>query len=106
MGQLCCARPTGLEDDNNQEAVKIKIVLVGDTAVGKSTLITQFLHNRFDKVYVNTILDIHRATRTSGGQKYELEIHDTGGEEHNNVKRSVQYEGADLFIICCATYLK
>jgi len=37
----------------------IKMVLVGDKAVGKSSLITNYLENRFDDEYVPKVLDVH-----------------------------------------------
>ena len=41
----------------------IKIVLVGDTGVGKSCLIRNYLENSFSENYEPTVLDIYRGTK-------------------------------------------
>ena len=33
----------------------------------------------------------------------ELEIHDTSGDEQLGVNRTVQFNGADIFMLCVAT---
>ena len=42
---------------------KIVVVLVGDTAVGKSCLITNFLHNTFTEDYEPTVLDVYKGNK-------------------------------------------
>ena len=42
---------------------KIKIVLVGDTSVGKSCLIRNYLENSFSDDYEPTVLDVYRGTK-------------------------------------------
>ena len=41
----------------------IKMVLVGDTAVGKSCLIVNYLKNEFSEEYEPTVLDVYRGTK-------------------------------------------
>ena len=89
--------------ESNTDPIKIKIVLVGDNKVGKSALILKYFYNRWDDTYAPTVLDVHKSKRKIGAQMYDLEVHDTGGEEHLDFKRAVQYKDADLFIICVAT---
>jgi small GTP-binding protein len=83
--------------------IKIKLVLVGDTAVGKSAMITNYLFNSFSDEYEPTVLDVYRGTKNVKKKQYEIEIHDTSGDEHLGVNRKIQYKGADAFVICCAT---
>ena len=42
----------------------IKIVLVGDTSVGKSCLIRNYLDNSFSENYEPTVLDVYRGTKS------------------------------------------
>ena len=39
------------------------MVLVGDTAVGKSCLIVNYLKNEFSEEYEPTVLDVYRGTK-------------------------------------------
>ena len=73
--------------------------MVGDTAVGKSCLITNYLNNSFSEDYEPTVLDVFRVIKKQIG----IEFHDTSGDEHLGVNRKVQYKDADYFIICVCT---
>ena len=81
---------------------QIKLVLCGDTAVGKSCLITNYLHNSFSEDYEPTVLDVYKGVKNVNKQQLSIEIHDTSGDEHLGVNRKVQYQGADCFMICVA----
>ena len=59
-----------------------KIVMVGDTAVGKSCLLENYFHNAFSDDYEPTVLDIYRRPMNINKEMVELEIHDTNGDEH------------------------
>lgn len=65
----------------------IKIVLVGDTSVGKSCLIKNYLENVFTDNYEPTVLDIFRGTKNVKKKQIELEIHDTSGDDHLGANR-------------------
>ena len=81
---------------------QLKLVLVGDTSVGKSCLITNFLKNTFTDDYEPTVLDVFRGTKNVDGKQVDVEIHDTSGDDHLGVNRKVQYQDADCFMICVA----
>jgi len=80
----------------------IKMVLIGDTAVGKSCLITNYLHNKFSDVYEPTVLDVYRGVKTVRKEQVQLEIHDTSGDDNLGTNRKVVYKNADLFLLCCS----
>ena len=82
---------------------RIKLVLVGDTAVGKSSLITSYLTNTFNADdYEPTVLDIYMGSKSVNKKLIELEIHDTSGHSEFVNNRIIQYQGCDGFVICCA----
>ena len=83
--------------------MEIKIVLVGDTAVGKSCLIRNYLENNFSDDYEPTVLDIYKGTKSVNKKQIEIEIHDTSGDAHLSLNRAQQYKQTDVFIICVAT---
>lgn len=89
-----------IRDPNAQK--ELKLVLVGDTSVGKSCLITNFLKNSFTEDYEPTVLDVYRGTKNVNAKQVEIELHDTSGDEHLGVNRKVQYQDADCFMICVA----
>ena len=80
----------------------MKIVLVGDTSVGKSCLIRNYLENSFSDEYEPTVLDVYKGVKNVKRKQINVEIHDTSGDEHLGVNRQVQYNKADVFICCVA----
>ena len=80
----------------------IKMVLVGDTSVGKSCLIRNYLDNSFSDEYEPTVLDVYKGTKAVRRRQIDIEIHDTSGDEHLGVNRQIQYKGADIFMVCVA----
>ena len=64
-------------------------MLVGDTSVGKSCLIKNYLENSFSEDYEPTVLDVYKGVKTVKKKMINVEIHDTSGDEHLNVNRQV-----------------
>ena len=89
-------------NDNDDGIPKLKVVLVGDTAVGKSCLITNYLHNTFTDNYEPTVLDIYKGQKALNKEQVDVEIHDTSGDKQLAESRRVQYAGADVFMLCVA----
>ena len=81
---------------------EIKIVLVGDTSVGKSALIRNYLNNDFTDEYEPTVLDVFKGVKNVNSRQIKLEIHDTSGAEDLQVNRQVQYSKTDVFLVCVA----
>ena len=57
------------------------MVLVGDTSVGKSALIKNYLENSFSEEYIPTVLDVYQGTKNVKKKQIDIEIHDTSGDE-------------------------
>ena len=75
---------------------------MGDTSVGKSCLIKQYLFNEFSDDYEPSVLDIYKGTKNVKKTQIELEIHDTSGDDHLGANRATQYKDCDVFMICVA----
>lgn len=59
-----------------------KVILLGDENVGKSNIISQFVYNRFDSHYIQTIgCDFDCKIIESHGEKIKLQIWDHSGAE-------------------------
>ena len=70
--------------------------------MGKSCLITNYLHNTFSENYEPTVLDVYKGTKSVNKTQVNLELHDTSGDDNLQANRKVQYQGADCFMICVA----
>ena len=59
-----------------------KILLVGDSGVGKSSLVTRFISDSFTEKYYNTIgIDFKVRIIELDGKKIKLQLWDTSGDE-------------------------
>ena len=76
--------------------------MVGDTSVGKTCLIHNYLHNEYTDDYEPTVLDVYKGTKNIAGRQIEIEIHDTSGDSHLGINRKTQFRNADVFMICVA----
>ncbi|VDH99711.1 RAS, dexamethasone-induced Ras-related protein 1, partial [Mytilus galloprovincialis] len=56
-----------------------RLVLLGSSKVGKTSLVNRFLKNKFEDVYTPTIEDFHRKIYRIKGQSYRLDVLDTSG---------------------------
>ncbi|KAL3235104.1 GTP-binding protein RHO4 [Nakaseomyces bracarensis] len=81
----------------------VKIVVVGDGAVGKTCLLMSYVERGFPTQYVPTIFENY-VTNLYGpkGQMIELALWDTAGQEEYNRLRPLSYTGADILMVCYA----
>ena len=70
-----------MSNDNSQDdsTPKIKIVVLGESKVGKSALIFRYLKGKFPKEHDPTVEDIYKVEKED--LKYDVEILDTSGEK-------------------------
>jgi small GTP-binding protein len=67
---------------SNKSLPKISMVVIGDTGVGKSCLLLQFVDKRFSSVHDLTIgVDFGARIVDLGGERVKLQIWDTAGQE-------------------------
>eukprot|EP00879_Flechtneria_rotunda_P003109 GHRR01003330.1.p1 GENE.GHRR01003330.1~~GHRR01003330.1.p1 ORF type:complete len:205 (+),score=51.42 GHRR01003330.1:70-684(+) len=76
-----------------------KVLLVGDSAVGKSCLLMRFTADRFDDVTTSTIgVDFRVKYLTLNGKRVKLAVWDTAGQERFRTLTSSYYRGAQGII--------
>jgi|EP01047_Picozoa_sp_COSAG01_P042073 Ras-related protein Rab-1A len=77
-----------------------KILLIGDSGVGKTCLMFRFSDSKFQESYISTIgVDFKMRTVELGGKKIRLQIWDTAGQERFRTITSSYYRGANGIIV-------
>ena len=78
----------------------IKLVVIGDGAVGKTCLLIAYANNRFPEDYIPTVFDNYVVNLTAGDQTIELGLWDTAGQEEYDRLRPLSYANANVFLVC------
>jgi small GTP-binding protein len=81
------------------EGVRIKLVAVGDGAVGKTSLLICFAKGTFPESYIPTVFENY-TTNMPGETPIMLHLWDTAGQEDYDRLRPLSYPGADVVLLC------
>ncbi|KAK3084512.1 hypothetical protein FSP39_014600 [Pinctada imbricata] len=77
-----------------------KLLIIGDSGVGKSSLLLRFSDNTFSGTYITTIgVDFKIRTVDVNGEKVKLQIWDTAGQERFRTITSTYYRGTHGVIV-------
>jgi len=77
-----------------------KLLLIGDSGVGKSSLLLRFSDNTFSDSFIATIgVDFKIKTMDINGSQVKLQIWDTAGQERFRTITSSYYRGAHGIIV-------
>lgn len=78
----------------------IKLLLIGDSGVGKTCLLLRFAEDQFIPSYITTIgIDFRIKTIDYNGKKVKLQIWDTAGQERFRSITTSYYRGAQGIIL-------
>jgi len=80
--------------------VRIKLVAVGDGAVGKTSLLIAFAKGSFPDTYVPTVFENYTAQMDHHDKKVLLHLWDTAGQEDYDRLRPLSYPGSDIVLLC------
>ena len=90
-----------VEEKEKERQYEIKIVLLGDPAVGKSSLVQRFCVGKFEDKYKITIggAYLQKEVKLKNGDILKLHIWDTGGQEKFRSMASLYYKDAVAAIL-------
>ncbi|KAI6183376.1 hypothetical protein M3Y97_00482700 [Aphelenchoides bicaudatus] len=87
---------------NSRKKALLKVIILGDTGVGKTSLMNQYVNNRFSTQYKATIgADFLTKDITIDNKMVTIQIWDTAGQERFQSLGVAFYRGADC---CVLTY--
>lgn len=97
-GEAAPPTATGGADDPNKDDnydYLIKLLLIGDSGVGKSCLLLRFSEDSFTPTFISTIgIDFKIRTVEIDGKRIKLQIWDTAGQERFRTITTAYYRGA------------
>jgi small GTP-binding protein len=77
-----------------------RVVAIGDSSVGKTSIINRFLRDTFDLEEPNTIGAMYDSfTRTCNGKQVEIQLWDTAGQEQYRALGPVYFRSAAAALI-------
>jgi len=84
-----------------RKKVLLKVIILGDSNVGKTCLMNQYVNNKFSKQYKATIgADFLTKEVTIDDKIVTLQIWDTAGQERFQSLGVAFYRGADCCLLC------
>ena len=84
-----------MEDENTNYELLYKIIIIGDTAVGKSNILTRFTRNEFSENTKSTVgVELGVKFIKVKGVNTKIQIWDTAGQERYRSITSSYYKGS------------
>ena len=88
------------EEEKKDSDITIKLLLIGNTFVGKTLIVQKFIDNTFSKSTVSTIgVDLQSKILDINGKKVKYLIWDTAGEDRMKSMTYAYYRGCHVILI-------
>jgi len=108
VGQLGKNRSQSGADKSSEDvsgAIRIKLVVVGDGAVGKTSLLIRASTGEFPTEYLPTVFENYTMQLKHGPKDETVLLHlwDTAGQEEYDRLRPLSYPRSDVILLCFST---
>ena len=88
------------DSGNRPYDLQIKLLMIGDSAVGKTSLLLRYANDTFSSTFITTIgIDFKIKTVHLGGKKVKLQIWDTAGQEQFRTITRSYFRGAQGIVL-------
>ena len=87
------------KDSRSELRQGLKIVVVGDGAVGKTSLLVAAATGKFPKEYIPTVFDNSEQDRMVDNETSHVILYDTAGQEEYESLRLLSYPNTDVFLL-------
>ncbi|KAL9647493.1 hypothetical protein ABK040_006853 [Willaertia magna] len=77
-----------------------KVVVIGDTEVGKTQFINRYITNSFTRDYTPTIIESYTTSVHSYDKDFSIILWELSGSESYSDLRPLSYNSTDLFFLC------
>ena len=94
-------KPKSQEEEKEKKALEVKIVLLGDVNVGKTSIASRYCKNSFNEHHINTIGGAYQQQKVvlNNGAMVKLHIWDTSGQERFRAMTNLYYRDAQVAIL-------
>ena len=84
-----------------EEPLKFKVVLIGESGVGKTSILQRYISNEFNSNQFSTIGSsyVEKIIKIGNNKKIKLEIWDTAGQEQFRALAQAFYRNTDVCIL-------
>ncbi|KAI8578714.1 hypothetical protein K450DRAFT_245154 [Umbelopsis ramanniana AG] len=86
----------------NKKPIHRKLVVLGDGACGKTSLLNVFTRGYFPQLYEPTVFENYVQELSIDGQEVQLSLWDTAGQEEFDRLRTLSYADTDVVMLCFA----
>jgi len=90
----------GVPGSSKRNSLSRKIVVLGDGACGKTSLLNVYVRGNFPAVYEPTVFENHVQTLMVDDSEVNLSLWDTAGQEEFDRLRSLTYPDTHVILVC------
>eukprot|EP00750_Incisomonas_marina_P021166 INCI4193.1.p2 GENE.INCI4193.1~~INCI4193.1.p2 ORF type:complete len:222 (-),score=50.10 INCI4193.1:2905-3570(-) len=89
------------EEEEVFHNIQVKVLMVGDSGVGKTSLLLRYAQDAFNESYITTIgIDFKTKYLDVGDKRVKLQIWDTAGQERFRTITTSYFRGAQGILLC------